>query len=206
MPSRFMYEVAENALDAFCYHLKRPASFKRAYFKLKLAIASYAFVDFLVEEEISREEAFAYAWEDAQMAFVGHADAALTGHVIHLWACIDGSAEKKFRKAIKAAFMAAEVATDDSIVRRYLPEDRLKTPCTLDQLPDLPTLLPLYGVKLREWAWDNGEDPAEIEDMDDFIAARLSREEERRRSHRDEVLPPQPEPPGSHLKLVSNNE
>lgn len=162
--SRFAYEEAEELLDEFAEG-PRPLAFQRAYRKFKFAVAAYAYIDFSNRKELEEEEqklALSKAWEDAQMAFTGHGEMALAGSILQMWANLQGQEKTAFRKVLREAFRRAEEATPDDAPRRYLHKYRLKPPRKPEQDWTLPTILPMEGQKLRDWAIDHNEDPEEV--------------------------------------------
>jgi hypothetical protein len=160
----FVYEEAEKLLDAFAAG-PRPMAFKRAYVKFKFMIAAYAYIDFSTPGRRPSGKELAYAWEDVQMAFVGHGEQALIGTIIQLWVTLSPEDQFLFAQVIKEAFGRAEVATIESASRRYLHRYRVKPVRLPEEGFDLPTILPVRGVQLRDWAIDSGQDPDQAEEQ-----------------------------------------
>lgn len=165
MEKRFAFEKAEGVLDDFDAGLGSP-QFSRAYRKFKFMIAAYAYCDFSEAGQPTGERELAWAWEDAQLAFLAHGEPALHGVVLQMWNCLPAGTKPGFRRAIKVAFRAAEDATPADLPRRYLPKYRKRAIRDPDQGFDLPTILPVWGPKLRDWAEEEGED---IEDWEDHL-------------------------------------
>jgi hypothetical protein len=162
--SRFAYEVAEKELDAFAAK-EGTLSFKRSYRKLKFMLAAYAFVDFdnrYASCEEAKDRAMSFAWEDVQMAFTGHGEWALAGCILQMWTCLSPKKQARFFEVVKAAFEAAEEATSPEAPRRYMHRFRTKPPRKPGENWTLPTILPMSGKTLSDWALDNGEDPREV--------------------------------------------
>lgn len=171
---RFAYEEAETVLDEFAAAPDRYAAYRRAWRKFKFMLACYAFVDFsddsdrgvgALRRKILTEAALTAAWEDAQMAFTGQGDSALTGAVIGLWSALRPEEHDLFFKVVKEAFKRAEEATSPEVVRRYMSRFRLQPPRRPEQGFNLSVVLPTGGPSLRDWAADEGQDPDEIEEQ-----------------------------------------
>ena len=160
---RYVYEKAEEILDSFAKE-KKSAQFRRAYKRLKFIIASYAYSDFKRPEN-TWEEALAFAWEDAQMAFTGHGEVGFSGIIVQLWMHLSEKEKPEFKKVLTQAFKAAEVATATSTPRRFMLKNRSKPIRTPEEGFDLPYILPVWGPSLREWAVDEGENPDEVEEQ-----------------------------------------
>jgi hypothetical protein len=158
----FAYEVARAALDRFAADPKRLRAFRRTYSKLKYIAVVYAYCDHTATDNADKARAMAYAWEDIQLAFTGHGEWAIGGCILQLWANLRKSEEKEFFALVKEAFARAEEATSVEAPRRYLHTYRLKPPLRPDQDWTLPTILPVSGAPLRDWAFDNNEDPDDV--------------------------------------------
>jgi hypothetical protein len=162
-PKRFRYEEAVLILDKYARE-QSSLTFLRVHHKFKAVVASVAWVDFMWEG-VSPEQALAWAWEDAQMAFVGRSDPMLNAGVLHLWLYVRKDQHDAWARTIKRAFDAAEAATSDIVPRRFLPRDRLKQPRRPEEGFGQPALLPCWGPRLREWSLDERRqnDPDELE-------------------------------------------
>jgi hypothetical protein len=198
---RFAYEEAEGLLDQFAAG-PRFAAFRRAYRKFKHVLMSYAFVDYMDGDRLDDAEAIkhavALAWEDAQMAFVGHGESALTGAVIQLWATLENSEHDLFFETIKEAFLRAERATASTTPRMYLAQYRKKKPRRPEQGFTLRIILPMAGVKLRDWAVDAGKDPDEVEEQWAWLERADRLPDEVKGKPEVKVEPKK----GAHLRLV----
>lgn len=165
---RYHYEVAASLIEEAVLDLapRRP-SLLRAYRKLKATVVAYAYIDFLTEGVRSREEALAYAWEDAEIAFRGYGESCMTGAIVQFWSAV-GSADTEttaqMRESIRLAFEAAEAATHADVKRRYLKKHRKEPIRDLSMGFDLPAILPTRGIKLREWAIESGKDVSDTEE------------------------------------------
>lgn len=174
--NRYVYERAEKVLDEFVATMEGE-QFRRAYRKFKLAIVLYAHCDYLgattnaVEGPVTRDQALAWAWEDADIAFRGYGEEALTGFILQMWTHVPHGEEGALRKAIKKAFKAADAATPLGVQRRYLLRWRGKKVRDLDRGFDLPSVIPCMGIKLREWAADLGEEAEAISEQLEWMAA-----------------------------------
>lgn len=161
----FAYEEAEHMLDAFAADPKRLRAFARAYRKLKFMAAAYAFCDYMPRKASAEDKrrGMAYAWEDIQIAFTGRGEWALHGCLLQMWSYLRPREHKAFARLVEEAFTRAEELTHMDAPRRYLPEYRRKPPRLPEEDWDLPTLLPMSGAVLHDWALDSGNDPADVE-------------------------------------------
>lgn len=192
---RFAFEEAEKILDDFAANA-RAHQFKRAYRKLKFMVSAYAYCDFW-QPGMERSLALSYAWEDAEMAFIGYGEPCLTGPIMQMWLFLNKYEVPQFKKAATLAFERANASTGMDVPRRYLTEWRDKPVRTLDDGFDLPTTLPLVGVKLREWAVDSSEDSGALEEQFYWLQqADIVREKEKAQEKRAR----------GHLRLLKNEE
>lgn len=159
---RFAYEEAEKILDGYA-EKSNSAQFKRAYAKFKFAVFSIAYVDF-DHGRRPDDVNLAHAWEDVQVAFSGYGEPSLTGCIIQLWAHTPKRERNRFEGVVHKAFRAAEEATPDSVHRRYMSRWRYKPVRRPEQGFNLPSIIPINGPRLRDWAEDNGEDSEALED------------------------------------------
>jgi len=130
------------------------------------------------------DEAEARAWEDLQVAFSGHGEPFLTGGIMQLWVHVDVAEGDRFAAAIQEAFAIAEGATGTDVPRRYIWVWRNKPVRRLQEGFTLPTILPVEGPSLDQWAVDQGEDPHEVAEQFLWLerADRVEREAERRQA------------------------
>ena len=104
---RFAFERAEEVLVAFS-HTVRSHQFRRSWRLLELILHALACADHR-SRGVPEQMAMARAWEDLQVAFIGHGEPALTGAVLQLWVHVESGAEgNRFARAITAAFEWAE--------------------------------------------------------------------------------------------------
>lgn len=155
--------------DEFAFAPDRGATYRRVWRKFKAVVASCAFVDFGTgaRPRTAEDEGLllSYAWEDAQIAFSGQGDSILTGAVLGLWSALRTEEHDLFARVIREAFKRAEAATSPDVVRRYLSRFRLQPPRLPDGNPfNTGSILPTSGPTLRDWAADQGQDPAEVEE------------------------------------------
>lgn len=159
---RFAFEVVEEQLDEFA--IDQDAEFQRSWMKTRFMVTAYAYGDWY-QPGMHPALALARAWEELQIAFTGRGEAFLSGAVLHLWNTLpNAKAEKRFEKLLRNAFAEAERATPDDAARLYLREYRdapLRNP---DDGFTLDPLLPVRGIRLREWALGEELDPDDIEE------------------------------------------
>lgn len=154
---RFAYEYAERTLDSFVATVESK-QFYRSYTKFRLVLDVFAYCDFSHPERPGIEQT-AWAWEDAQIAFNGNGEPSLHGIILQMWTTLPVSRKDDFTKAIETAFRLAEEHTPRSVARRYLSEWRHKPVRDPDLGFNLVTILPVTGVTLREWAYEEVFDP-----------------------------------------------
>ena len=160
---RYAFEGLEEGLDAWVDELDSPKAL-RAWKKLKFMVLSVAWVDFGIwQEGVDREQAMAWAWEDMEMAFRGFGDSNLTGAVVHLWTSIEEAKWEIGRRRVNTEFANARIATGMEAPRRYLLTYRCQTVRTPAWGFDLPSIVPVTGPRLKEWASKNGLDPEQTE-------------------------------------------
>lgn len=190
----FAFEEAERVLEAFARG-PRPAAFRRAWVKFRFMLLAYAYVDHSTAGRRPGRQELAWAWEDAQMAFVGHGEQCLIGAVIQLWVTLAAADQKAFAAVVKEAFDGAEAATPKRAPRRYLSRYRRKPVRLPEEGFVLQTILPVRGPSIREWALDQDMDPDAVEEQWYWLelADRELVEEER-------------PAPGRHLRLVADND
>ncbi len=163
---RYAYEPFRDALTL--WGKEHPdASYTRALRKLRFMILGYAHVDFNLwpdrDDKDKRELALSYAWEDAILAFTGHGQSAITGTIIDLWSGVADELHATFKNTLNAAKVQCEVQTSFSVARRYLVKYRSMAVRSPGQGFDLPSIVPCFGTRHREWAVANDMDPDESE-------------------------------------------
>jgi hypothetical protein len=157
---RFAFEPVDKALADFASEMRseRP-SFYRAWRKFRGVLQVYAQVDFLSEGLTDdKEQAISWAWEDAEVAFRGHGEHAMTGAISQMWDMLSYSTKhtKRLKLLLTAAFREAEASTPKGTKRRYLVDYR-KTPIrTLEEGLDEPAVTPTFGPVLREFVFEEG--------------------------------------------------
>ena len=166
---RFAFEYAERTLDTFAGTVESK-QFCRSYAKFRFVLGIYAYCDFSYPK-MPTVKAVAYAWEDAQVAFTGYGEPALHGVILQMWTTLPAHLKDKFKEAIETGFRLAEEHTDSSVARRYLAEWREKPIRDPDLGFNLPTILPVTGPKIREWAEEEGFDPLEHEEYLCYLEA-----------------------------------
>lgn len=162
--NRFAFEVAERMLDAYCYAAERPASFRRAWSKLKLTAAVVGYFDFATERGRLDKAALAHGWEELQMAFTGRGSALLEGGVIDLWCSTPEREQRRIFAVFTEAFALAEARTDPDTARLYTPDLR-NAPFVLLSHADstkLVRVLPFHGPRLVDHALDHGHSVADF--------------------------------------------
>lgn len=200
--AHFAYEEAERVLHQFAAGA-RPRAFKRAYRKFIFMVMAHAYCDYFQpsssNQDKSRKEAVAKAWEDAQLAFTGHGESALTGAVLQMLSTLEDDDLETFYTVVRTAFQKAEAATPKDAVRLYLTSFRTKPPRRREEPFNLQIILPMSGVKLREWALDSGEDVNEQEESWAWIELG-----DRLGSSKDVPKVTEKKPRRRKLKLVEN--
>jgi hypothetical protein len=159
---RFVYEEAENMLDAYALGRRESGDkqFYRAYRKFRCLITIYAYMDFL---SISPKQRLSWAWEDVDIAFRGYGDNILTGVMLQMWDHTEDEEANRFHLTITKALERANAVTDKNCPRRYLLKWRQsRVRKGADDFAD-PVVLPVNGPKLREWAEAEGFDAESIE-------------------------------------------
>jgi len=147
---QFAYEEAEIHLDEFA--ATQDPVFQRTWEKLKLLAEVYAQCDHSEEGEDSLL-ALSRGWEELQLGFAGHGGPMVTGAVMELWCCLPNKkARRRFKRALRSAFFQAEVATPVEAPRLYLHDLRTSRIRDPNKKFDIEVPIPLFGVKLREWA------------------------------------------------------
>jgi hypothetical protein len=155
---RFAYEYAEATLDKFAATVSS-RRFRRAYAKFKLLIRVYAFADFSYPHAPD-DSHIAWAWEDAQIAFKGYGETLLHGAILQMWTVLSEQEQAQFLLAAGKGFYVAELETDRMAIRRYASKWRKSDTKNPSEGFDLPSVMPLSGVKVRDWATDEKLDPA----------------------------------------------
>jgi hypothetical protein len=159
----YQYKVFERGLEEYVAGLKNESA-SLALRKLKFMVLATAWTDFHIwDEDVDKEQAMAWAWEDMVMAFKGFGESVLTGAVMSLWTSIPDDEWETGRKAINKAVCGADDETPKVIARRYLLHYRVQTVRTPDMGFNLPAIVPTHGNRLRTWATKNGMDPDEVE-------------------------------------------
>ncbi len=160
---RFAYEHARDHLDN--YARRQDFEFRRAYMKMKFMAAAYAYADYF-HPHAHYELAMARGWEELQIAFTGRGEAFLSGAVLHLWnSCVDDKAEKSLHRAVVKAFQLAEKETPREADRLYLRSYREAPIRNPDSGFTLEPVLPVSGIRLREWAVSQMLDPDVVEEQ-----------------------------------------
>ena len=163
--TQFQYQHLEHSLDAFAYSVKSK-QFSRCYRKFKASIMMQAFLDFSHPNPPTKAQ-IAMAWEDVQMAFNGFGDTALHGIILSMWSGLKEKEQKRFLAAIKRGVHQAEKETASDHPRRYVRKFRTAPVVNPDDGYELPTVTPVSGVKMRDWAIDEGFD---VEDYGQLMA------------------------------------
>jgi hypothetical protein len=165
----YQYKLFEAGLDAFAESVGRPAT-TRALQKLKFMVMATAWVDFQSwHPDVNKEQAFAWAWEDMNIAFCGYGDSGLTGAIVNFWTSVPEEHWARGKKALNKAGIEANEATPRTVTRRYLLLYRVQTVRTPDMGYDLPAIVPVIGPQLREWAVSVGMDPDSTEEQMSLI-------------------------------------
>jgi hypothetical protein len=160
---RFVFEELVEGLNAAVLQVGLDDT-KRALVKLKFAVIAHAWTEMsLWHESTDKEQAIAWAWEDAAIALCGYGTSSLTGPLVEMWTSVPKEKRPEFGKGLDEALSRAEKATSKVVPRRYLPIYRqLKARRPADGF-DLPAIVPTFGTRFREWAADNGLDPDRAE-------------------------------------------
>lgn len=192
----FQYKIAVKKLDTFVFDAEDPTfAFQRAYARLKMAVIAVAIIDY---GEYPREEALAYAWEEADVAFRGYADESMTGPIVQLWRTMPDGEEENFHKVVKEAFAAAVAATDKKHKWLHLKKYRTADIRDLESGFGLPTAMPVHGPRVRDWAVGLGR-------SEELVAAALTQMQEEMDAFNApaKAAPDDTEPPRRpHLTLV----
>lgn len=199
---RFAFEHAEAVFDEF-NEVFGDAEFRRAMAKTKAMAAIYAWSDHYCEDT-HPATALARGWEEMQIAFTGRGEAFMTGAVLHLWNCLPpGITEAEFEAVVREAFEAAEEHTPQDAPRLYLQRYRNAEIRHPDDGFTLDPILPMAGVRVRDWAETEGHDCEAIEDALTWIE--LADREGRWETIRQEFGPDaddEPTPPQPRLTLL----
>ena len=162
---RYAYEHVEKALNDWSNRMNNP-EITRAIRKLKFMVLAYAWVDFCIwNKKNENEHTLSWAWEDLVIALAGYGQSAMTGTVIDLWTSTPKDDWEELRKVLNAAVAKAEHHTSNGVPRRYLQKYR----CLAVRSPkdgfDLPSIVPAWGSRLKEWASKMGMDPDATEEQ-----------------------------------------
>lgn len=150
----FQYQHAEAHLDQFA-RTRKSISFKRAYLKFKFLLYTYAYLDFSAPQKPSKQH-MSWAWEDAQIAFIGYGETMLHGAILQMWSALGPVDQAQFLGAAEKAFRLAESATSKDAGRRYIKKYRREEIRDPSDGFDLPSVMPVSGVKLKDWLHDEG--------------------------------------------------
>jgi hypothetical protein len=161
--NRFAYEALVEGLNAAVLPVGGE-EVRRALVKFKFAVIAHAWTELcLWHEDTDKEQAIAWAWEDAAIALCGYGTSSLTGPLVEMWTSVPKDKRDAFGEELDVALTAAEEATSRAVPRRYLPVYRnLKARRPSDGF-DLPSIVPTFGTRFREWATANGLDPEKAE-------------------------------------------
>lgn len=168
---RYAYEEAEKVLDAYAASRPRPTFFQRAYRMFKFYLHGVACMDF-ADGEHSAEEAMAFAWEDAEVAFKGYGEPGITGCVIAMWSTLPTKEYNNFERVIHQAFSKASKATGNDVQRRFLAQWRMGPVRRPEQGFASPPVDPTYYPYPRDFT-----DKKEIEQADNQTKKWLRRAE-----------------------------
>ena len=159
----YRYDIFEKELDDFVAAHGNPSA-ERSLRKVKWTVLGAAWVDFdMWKPGVDKEQALAWGWEDMVVTFTGYGESSSTGAVIELWTMLGKSKWPAFRKMLNDAIEKTEKRTKKTVPRRYMDEHmkaKVRSPADGFQLP---AIIPTFGRRLREWAEENGMDPAETE-------------------------------------------
>jgi len=162
---RYHYEVFVEALEGFLKERGSPKS-QRLLSKLKFLVLGTAWVDHeMWADDVHKEVAFSYAWEDTVIAFSGLGESTLTGVVIDIWMSLPEEEWEDFKIALNKGKVAADDSTSNKVRRRYLLQYRRKSVRTPEDGFDLPSVVPTSGPSFREWAEEVELDPRAAEDQ-----------------------------------------
>lgn len=150
MYTYFAYECAESVLDEYALNVKRGKGFIRAYKMFKWHLAGIACMDFSQSKEYSEQECMSFAWEDAEVAFRGYGEPAITGHIIGLWNTVPVKEYNAFERITLKAFKQAEMNTEGTVQRRYMVQWRSGPIRRPEQGFTLPTVDPTYGPRRHD--------------------------------------------------------
>lgn len=164
MERRYAFEPVKAALDEYASREETTFLYRRAYRRFKFALHGLAYSDFRRDDSRPDDTTISYAWEDAEIAFKGHGEPSLTGCVVQLWAHVPKGKRNDYERMLVAAFDRAEELTPEGATRRYISLYRRKPIRRPEQGFNLPSILPINGPYLRDWAIDNDQDPAELEE------------------------------------------
>lgn len=160
---RFAYEFAETVFNEFAQ--KQAGAYQRAWMAVRFMCASRAHAEWWVNDgSMHPALALARGWEELQIAFTGHGEAYMSGAVLHLWNTLPEDQDKPFRAEIKRAWSLAEEHTPKKAKRLFNKSYRLKEPFDPTKPLVFNPVLPNQGVRVREWALENGFDPSFTEE------------------------------------------
>ena len=161
----YNYRPIEAALDDWSNTMNSP-EVTRAVRKLKFMVLAYAWVDFCIwHKDNDNAKTMSWAWEDMVVALSGYGQSALTGTVIDLWTATPRDRWDDLRRCLNAGIALAEDTTSSIVPRRYLKKYQCLAVRSPDDGFDLPSIVPAWGPRLREWASKMGMDPDAAEEQ-----------------------------------------
>lgn len=159
----YRYDEWEAVLDTFAFGGEaRPAEYIMHYLTLKWAIAGVACVHYSGGGYVP-EQCMAYAWEDVEIAFVGHRQFPLTPLVEQLWLDLGPARYNQFETVVDIARECARNKTDESVQRRYMRVFRDKPVRRPEQGFNLPSVNPSFGPGSANDLQGKGLVPSNIE-------------------------------------------
>ncbi|NBO55130.1 MAG: hypothetical protein EBU84_11180 [Actinobacteria bacterium] len=142
-PKVYCYTNVENVLDLFSLEGDRPAAYVHSYLMFKWCLHGIACLNYS-GGGYSAEQCLAFAWEDAEIAFVGHQVMPLTTCINAMWFHVGKNKEQALEMVIDTALRSGENQTEDSVQRRYMKLIRNK-PVRRPEQGQLPPVVPTYG-------------------------------------------------------------
>ena len=166
---RYAYEHLEAVFNDWSNKMQNE-EVTRAIRKLKFMVLAYAWVDFCIwSPGNDNEQAISWAWEDLSIALAGYGQSAMTGTVIDIWTSTPKDSWEELRKVLNSGIAKAEAETSNIVSRRYLQRYRGLACRSPKDGFDLPSVVPAWGPRLREWASKMGMDPDATEEQMRYI-------------------------------------